>query len=325
MSLIKLNTTLISKKIDQLKSILSNEKEEINCIKIKKKEFKYLKKYAPFYNIWIALFLPSKLDILTKYKKDIIKKIDKNIFKLKVDTLKINYDEDEVKELQDNINPFDSLNENYYLMILENIIKLRNEKIPKSLIIKRKNFCIAIANRFGLWKLRYLLEDTIFFILKPKTYRMIESFLLESEKIHRKLFKNIINVIEYHFKKINLKYFEIKYRKKNIYGVYEKMEMKHDSINKINDIFGIRIIVKTVSDCYKVLKLLHLLWPHYENRLKDYIKNPKPNQYQSLHTTLFCIEKKPVEFQIRTIDMHYVDKFGSARYDLYKEKHQLKL
>ena len=96
------------------------------------------------------------------------------------------------------------------------------------------------------------------------------------------------------------------------------MRRKQKNINHITDFFAFRILVKESEDCYKTLEAVHKLWPYYQDRVKDYIKQPKPNGYQSLHTTLLCLDSNVVEFQIRTHEMDYIAKYGAANHTLYK-------
>ena len=111
----------------------------------------------------------------------------------------------------------------------------------------------------------------------------------------------------------------IKVRAKHLYSLYKKLQRYENDLDRIYDLIEIRIIVPTVSDCYAILGLVHDRWRPLKGRIKDYIAVPKPNGYQSLHTTVFCDEGKIVEFQIRTLEMHQLAEWGIAAHWYYKE------
>ena len=178
-----------------------------------------------------------------------------------------------------------------------------------------------LAHRLGYREAKWQLEDLAFRYLKPRVYHQIarlvagkrterEGFITEvSEKLSQELDKAGIKAKVYG-------------RPKHIYSIYQKMA-KYDAQGKnfgdIHDLFALRLLVDTVSDCYKALGVIHNLWHPIPEEFDDFIANPKDNGYQALHTTVMCQGTTPLEIQIRTYDMHRVNEYGVAAHWLYKE------
>jgi GTP pyrophosphokinase len=182
---------------------------------------------------------------------------------------------------------------------------------------------LDVANHFGLWKLRYLLEDAIFKTFDPDNYALFESVVQKQLFIDEHLVQAIRGIISDALTRGGLSGFSIENRAKNIYGVYRKVALKEKSVNDIYDIHGFRILTATERDCRTAIEILHRLWRHYPERFKDYIAEPKPNGYQSIHTVLNCLENKPIEFQVRTRDMDVVAASGPANHAEYKRTARL--
>ncbi len=289
--------------------------------KIAKKVFQYKQTQADItlpQIIWDAFLLPNNLELLEK-QKDTVSQKDQYIYGLKIETLVILENPKKLKPLSHITNPFHIKNEVVALLLLEILFALNNNTFSKKYIESNVVYWSSLADHFGFWKFRYLLEDIIFSITNPKDYQLILSLFKEGDKKHQKLFKEVMDILDIQFKKEGIKNFEILYRKKNIYGIYQKMKMKGKNINHMYDLFGFRILVNTTSECYRVLEILHYLWPHYEEYFADYIKKPKPNGYKSIHTVLQGLQKKTIEFQIRTHEMDYIAKYGPASHATYKK------
>ena len=111
----------------------------------------------------------------------------------------------------------------------------------------------------------------------------------------------------------------MKGRRKRAYSVWRKMERKSVGFEQLSDIFGFRVVVKTLADCYQALGIVHTTWPMVPGRFKDYISTPKQNDYRSIHTTVIGPGKQRVELQIRTTEMHEIAEYGIAAHALYKD------
>ncbi len=177
-----------------------------------------------------------------------------------------------------------------------------------------------IAGRLGMDNMKGELEDLSFKFVYPKEY--VRMRMLQDERLKGK--EQYLEHLAKHAKdeltKNNVHVIEIKGRNKRLYSLYQKMLRKDNDITKIYDFVAIRILVPTVGDCYATLGILHKIWKPLKGRIKDYISQPKPNGYQSLHTTLFCEQGEVVEFQIRTPDMNQQADFGIAAHWHYDEQ-----
>lgn len=175
-----------------------------------------------------------------------------------------------------------------------------------------------LAARLGLWKIKGELEDISFKYLYPEEYKKITTYVAQSkESQERYLKEKVVPQIEELLKKQNIKY-EIQYRSKHLYSIYEKTIRKNLKLTDIYDIYGIRILVEDVKDCYLTLGLIHSIFKPVPGRFKDYISLPKSNLYQALHTTIVGPEGKFVEIQIKTFKMHKIAEEGIAAHWRYK-------
>lgn len=177
-----------------------------------------------------------------------------------------------------------------------------------------------IAHRLGIRPVKEELEDLAIKHLDPVAYKEIEN-LLSLRKQHREqILKEIKNNIEERLKEA-MPGVEMAFqsRIKSIHGIYRKMYVQSKDFDEIYDIYAIRIITDTVANCYNILGIMHDMFRPIPNRFKDYISTPKPNMYQSLHTTVISRAGIPFEIQIRTFDMHHTAEFGIAAHWKYKE------
>ncbi len=178
-----------------------------------------------------------------------------------------------------------------------------------------------LAHRLGIWELKWQLEDLSFRHLEPKRYHHI-SKLLANRRVERESFiAQVIQTLRQEFERAGLKA-EISGRPKHIYSVHQKME-KYAALGKdfddIHDLLAVRVLVDSVNDCYSALGIVHNLWHPLLEQFDDFIANPKPNGYQSLHTTVMWQGITPLEIQIRTYQMHRIAEFGVAAHWRYKE------
>ncbi|MDP2788244.1 MAG: bifunctional (p)ppGpp synthetase/guanosine-3',5'-bis(diphosphate) 3'-pyrophosphohydrolase [Pseudomonadota bacterium] len=174
-----------------------------------------------------------------------------------------------------------------------------------------------IANRLGLNKVYQELEDIAFVHLHPGRYKVIEKAVKSARGNRKEVVDKIKAAIE--AKLLDCKIpAQIRGREKHLYSIYRKMQEKHLAFSEVFDIYGFRIVVENARDCYLTLGALHALYKPIPGKFKDYIAIPKPNGYQSLHTTLFGPFGAPVEVQIRTQEMHRIAEAGVASHWLYK-------
>ncbi|MCQ2123745.1 MAG: RelA/SpoT family protein [Fibrobacter sp.] len=176
---------------------------------------------------------------------------------------------------------------------------------------------IPLTHRFGLYRLKTELEDLSFKYVNPDEYQKLVDALIENKESREKYIQSVIGPLQF---KMALEDFDctIQGRTKNIYSIHNKMISRGCQFEDIFDIFAIRIIVESIPECYLALGYVHNLWTPLQSRFKDYIATPKPNLYQSIHTTVIGPDNKMVEVQIRTKDMDIVAEKGFAAHWAYK-------
>ena len=175
-----------------------------------------------------------------------------------------------------------------------------------------------LAARLGIYAMKMELEDIALKFLEPEAYYDLAEQVSERKGQREDAINHVVDQIEGTLKEIDIKH-EIYGRSKHFYSIYKKMKYQHKNIDEIFDLMAVRIIVESVRDCYAVLGLVHTLWKPIPGRFKDYIAMPKPNMYQSLHTTVIGDSGKPFEIQIRTYEMHRIAEYGIAAHWKYKE------
>ncbi len=175
-----------------------------------------------------------------------------------------------------------------------------------------------LANRLGIWRMKWELEDLSFRYLEPQAYREIAARIDERRADRDQDLKRIITHLTRHLDESNIKA-KVTGRPKHIYSIYRKMQRKDVSYDQVYDIRAVRVLVDDVSTCYQTLGLVHSIWRPIPGEFDDYIAAPKDNFYQSLHTTVHDEQGKPLEVQIRTWDMHRSAEYGIAAHWRYKE------
>lgn len=175
-----------------------------------------------------------------------------------------------------------------------------------------------LASRLGIYSMKFELEDIALKELEPETYYdLVKQVNLKKDQRKDNINK-VIKALEEGLDDLGIKY-EIKGRNKHFYSIYKKMKYQGRQLDEIFDLTAVRVIVESLKDCYGVLGFVHTRWKPIPGRFKDYIAMPKPNLYQSLHTTVIGDDGDPFEIQIRTVEMHKVAEYGIAAHWKYKE------
>ena len=175
-----------------------------------------------------------------------------------------------------------------------------------------------LANRLGMFNMKFELEDIALKHLEPEFYSNLAKQINQRKEEREQQINKIIEQLKGALDKLNIHY-EVKGRSKHFYSIYRKMRDKHKQLDEIFDLMAVRVLVDTVKDCYAVLGVVHTMWRPIPGRFKDYIAMPKSNMYQSLHTTVFGDDEHPFEIQIRTYEMHQIAEYGIAAHWKYKE------
>jgi len=178
-----------------------------------------------------------------------------------------------------------------------------------------------LAHRLGIWELKWQLEDLAFRYLEPEEYHRLAKLLASRRDERERFLASVTRALEAELERAGIGA-EVSGRPKHIYSIRQKMERYAASgknFDDIHDLLALRVLVSSVHDCYAALGVIHSLWHPLPDEFDDYIANPKPNGYRSLHTVVMCQGATPLEVQIRTYQMHHVDEYGVAAHWRYKE------
>ena len=195
---------------------------------------------------------------------------------------------------------------------------LKPEK-QKRIALETREIFAPLANRLGIGRFKWELENLCFKYLEEEAYQKIESLVSERRADREEKIEQITAILRSRLSQLGVDIVEVKGRPKHLYGIYQKMERQHKEFHEIYDISAVRIIVGSKEECYRSLAVVHDVFKPIPGRFKDYIGLPKPNRYQSLHTTVVAFNGRPLEVQIRTLEMHHIAEYGIAAHWKYKE------
>ncbi|MBR1860532.1 MAG: bifunctional (p)ppGpp synthetase/guanosine-3',5'-bis(diphosphate) 3'-pyrophosphohydrolase [Lachnospiraceae bacterium] len=203
---------------------------------------------------------------------------------------------------------------------LHNMRTLQYQKPESQLRIARETqeiYC-PIAQRLGISKIKVELDDLSLMYLDPEAFKELSEKIEMGKSDREKYIASIVAEVSEHISNAGIKA-KVDGRVKHFFSIYKKMKNQNKTLDQIYDLFAVRIIVDTVKDCYAALGVIHEMYKPIPGRFKDYIAMPKPNMYQSLHTTLIGSSGQPFEIQIRTFEMHKAAEYGIAAHWKYKE------
>lgn len=198
-------------------------------------------------------------------------------------------------------------------------IQFHSEEKQKRIAQETLDLYAPLAHRLGMYRIKAELEDLSFKALEPEKYAEIAKEISFKKTERDEDVEKMISTVKGLLEKNHINHYDIKGRVKNIYSIYKKIITKNKTIDDIYDLLALRVIVDSVEQCYHVLGIIHSIWTPLPMRFKDYIAVPKPNMYQSLHTTVVGPAGKIYEIQIRTYEMDQIAEFGVAAHWVYKE------
>ncbi len=189
----------------------------------------------------------------------------------------------------------------------------------RQIALETREIFAPLANRLGIGRFKWELEDLAFKYLEPDAYRNVQELVAEKRTDREARLSNIVSALRERLTQVGIRVFDISGRPKHLYGIYQKMQRQQKGYEEIYDVAAVRIIVDSNEECYRSLAIVHDMFRPIPGRFKDYIGLPKPNRYQSLHTVVIGNTGRPLEVQIRTLEMHHVAEYGIAAHWKYKE------
>ena len=239
----------------------------------------------------------------------------------------LNYSRDKIEEEAENLRKmFLAMAKDIRVILVKLADRLHNMRTLKYMPANKQmekaretiDIYSPIAQRLGITKIKNELDDLSLKYLKPEAYYDLVHQINQKKSEREAFVDRIVADVKKHIDDAGIEA-QISGRAKHFFSIYKKMVNQDKTLDQIYDLFAVRIIVETVKDCYAALGVIHEMYTPIPGRFKDYIAMPKPNMYQSLHTTLIGPEGKPFEIQIRTFEMHRVAEFGIAAHWKYKE------
>jgi len=194
------------------------------------------------------------------------------------------------------------------------------EQKQQRVALETREIYAPLAGRLGMAKIKWELEDTAFRYLEPDGYAWVIDALAAHHSQREGYIQRVTSILQEELAKSQIQA-DVLGRVKHLYSIYKKLvKSGENDLSRIYDLFALRVLVASVPECYQVLGIVHNRWPPLPARIKDYIAMPKPNGYQSLHTTVLCEEGLPTEVQIRSREMHRMSEYGVATHWYYKEQ-----
>ncbi len=266
----------------------------------------------------------------TKYtREELIDDFDEKIADLVDGVTKlgnINYDSTEAAQAENFRKMFLAMSKDIRVLIIKLADRLHNmrtlEYMPTekrySKAMETLEIYAPLAGRLGIFSIKFELEDLALKYLDPIEFKNLSDAVKKQKKKYEKNLESLTTEISDILEEANIQH-DVKGRSKHLYSIYRKMKVQNKQIDEIFDLLAVRILVGSVKDCYAALGLVHNRWKPIPGRFKDYIAMPKPNMYQSIHTTVLGDNGEPFEIQIRTYEMHRIAEYGIAAHWKYKE------
>ncbi|MBR0380150.1 MAG: bifunctional (p)ppGpp synthetase/guanosine-3',5'-bis(diphosphate) 3'-pyrophosphohydrolase [Mogibacterium sp.] len=238
----------------------------------------------------------------------------------------ISYDSTEAAQAENFRKMFLAMSKDIRVLIIKLADRLHNmrtlEYMPTekrtSKAMETLEIYAPLAGRLGIFSIKFELEDLALKYLYPTEFKKLSDAVAKQKKVYEKNLESLTDEISQLLEDSGIQH-DVKGRSKHLYSIYRKMKVQNKQIDEIFDLLAVRILVGSVKDCYAALGLVHNRWKPIPGRFKDYIAMPKPNMYQSIHTTVLGDNGEPFEVQIRTYEMHRIAEYGIAAHWKYKE------